>query len=338
MCLAEALLRVPDDATLDALIAEKISEGNWGAHESASDSQLVNASVWGLMLAGKLVSKSSSGSAFPANWLSNLVTRIGEPTVRLATLQAMKILGGQFVLGRDIDAALSRAKRHNVLCSFDMLGEGARTATDAERYFQSYEAAIHRVGKACSGSNVRENHNVSVKLSALHPRFTESQKAKCLPALQDKVLTLAKLAKSYGMGMSLDAEECSRLELSMDVFEWLCNHPDLADWNGLGFVLQAYQKRSIAVAQWLAGLASNRPLGFMVRLVKGAYWDTEIKIAQQLGLEDYPVFTDKAHTDLSYEACMHTLLSSDRIYCQFATHNARSVAQVIEATKNREVI
>ena len=336
MCLAEALLRVPDDATLDALIAEKISEGNWGAHESASDSQLVNASVWGLMLAGRLVGKSSSGSAFSANWLSNLVTRIGEPTVRLATLQAMKILGGQFVLGKDIDAALSRANRQNVLCSFDMLGEGARTAADAERYFQSYEAAIHRVGKACTGSNVLENHNVSVKLSALHPRFTESQRAKCLPAIQEKVLSLAALAKSYGMGMSLDAEECSRLELSMDVFQWLCNHQDLADWNGLGFVLQAYQKRSIAVAQWLFELAAARPNGFMVRLVKGAYWDTEIKIAQQLGLEDYPVFTDKAHTDLSYEACMHTLLSSDRIYCQFATHNARSVAQVIEATKNRD--
>ena len=336
MCLAEALLRVPDDATLDALIAEKISEGNWGAHESASDSQLVNASVWGLMLAGKLVGKSSSGSAFPANWLSNLVTRIGEPTVRLATLQAMKILGGQFVLGRDIDAALSRAKRQDVLCSFDMLGEGARTATDAERYFKSYEAAIHRVGKACTGASVRENHNVSVKLSALHPRFTESQRNQCLPALQDKVLRLATLAKSYGMGMSLDAEECSRLELSMDVFEWLCNHQDLSDWSGLGFVLQAYQKRSIAVANWLVELASARPFGFMVRLVKGAYWDTEIKIAQQLGLEDYPVFTDKAHTDLSYEACMHTLLSSDRIYCQFATHNARSVAQVVEATENRD--
>lgn len=336
MCLAEALLRVPDDATLDALISEKISEGNWGAHESASDSQLVNASIWGLMLAGKLVGKSSSSSAFPANWLSNLVTRIGEPTVRVATLQAMKILGGQFVLGRDIEAALSRAKRQDVLCSFDMLGEGARTAADAERYFQSYEAAIHSVGKACAGNDVRENHNVSVKLSALHPRFTESQKAKCLPAIQDKVLRLAKLAKSYRMGMSLDAEECSRLELSMDVFEWLCNHQDLSDWNGLGFVLQAYQKRSIAVAQWLVELASTRPLGFMVRLVKGAYWDTEIKIAQQLGLEDYPVFTDKAHTDLSYEACLQTLLSSDRIYCQFATHNARAVAQVIEATQNRD--
>lgn len=336
MCLAEALLRVPDDETLDALIAEKISEGNWGAHESASDSQLVNASVWGLMLAGKLVGKSSSGAAFPVNWLSNLVTRIGEPTVRLATLQAMKILGGQFVLGRDIDAALSRARRQNVLCSFDMLGEGARTAADAERYFKSYEAAIHRIGKACAGTNVRENHNVSVKLSALHPRFTESQRAKCLPALQQKALSLAKLAKSYGMGMSLDAEECSRLELSMDMFQWLCNHQELKDWSGLGFVLQAYQKRSAAVARWLVDLANSRPAGFMVRLVKGAYWDTEIKIAQQLGLEDYPVFTDKAHTDLSYEACMHILLSSDRIYCQFATHNARSVAQVIEATENSE--
>lgn len=334
MCLAEALLRVPDDLTLDALIAEKISEGNWGAHESASDSQLVNASVWGLMLAGKLVGKSSSGSTFPTNWLANVITRIGEPTVRLATLQAMKILGGQFVLGRDIDSALTRAKRQNVLCSFDMLGEGARTAADAERYFQSYEAAINRVGKACSNTSVRQNHNISVKLSALHPRFTESQRARCLPALQYKVLILAKLAKSYGMGMSLDAEECSRLELSMDVFQWLCSHEQLSNWDGLGFVLQAYQKRSIGVARWLVELAASRPKGFMVRLVKGAYWDTEIKIAQQLGLDDYPVFTEKAHTDLSYEACVNTLLGSKRIFCQFATHNARTVAQVIEAAEN----
>ena len=335
MCLAEALLRVPDDETLDALIAEKISEGNWGAHESASDSQLVNASVWGLMLAGKLVGKPSSSSVFSAQWLSKLVTRIGEPTVRLATLQAMKILGGQFVLGRDIDAALSRAKRQGTLCSFDMLGEGARTAEDAERYFSSYTAAIHRVGKVCLDTDVRENHNVSVKLSALHPRFTESQRAQCLPALQEKVLALAKLAKNYGMGMSLDAEECSRLELSMDVFQWLCSHEELSDWGGLGFVLQAYQKRAIEVAHWLVELSTSRPKGFMVRLVKGAYWDTEIKIAQQMGLDDYPVFTDKSHTDLSYEACMHALLESSRIFCQFATHNARSVAQVIEATGGR---
>ena len=337
MCLAEALLRVPDDATLDALIAEKISDGNWGAHESASDSQLVNASVWGLMLAGKLVGKSSTSQAFPTHWLANLVSRVGEPTVRLATLQAMKILGGQFVLGRDIQSALKRAKRQNTLCSFDMLGEGARTAEDAERYFKSYQSAIHRVGEGCRGSDVRQNHNVSVKLSALHPRFTESQRARCLPALQEKVLILAKLAQGYGMGMSLDAEECSRLELSMDVFQWLCSHPELAEWNGLGFVLQAYQKRSMEVAKWLVTLAASRRLGFMVRLVKGAYWDTEIKIAQQQGLDDYPVFTDKSHTDLSYEACMHTLLAGPTIFCQFATHNARSVAQVIEATEHREI-
>lgn len=333
MCLAEALLRVPDDETLDALIAEKISEGNWGAHESASDSQLVNASVWGLMLAGKLVGEPSSGSIFPAQWLSKLVARISEPTVRLATLQAMKILGGQFVLGRDIDSALSRAKRQGALCSFDMLGEGARTAKDAETYFESYAAAIHCIGRACVDSDIRENHNVSVKLSALHPRFTEGQRAQCLPALQEKALVLARLAKDYGMGMSLDAEECSRLELSMDVFQWLCSHEELSDWGGLGFVLQAYQKRAIAAAHWLVELSMSRPAGFMVRLVKGAYWDTEIKIAQQMGLDDYPVFTDKSHTDLSYEACMHALLGSSRIFCQFATHNARSVAQVIEASE-----
>ena len=331
MCLAEALLRVPDDRTLDALISEKIREGNWGAHQNSSDSKLVNASVWGLMLAGRIVGAESASQAMPAQWLSTLTQRLGEPTVRHATRQAMKILGGQFVLGRDIQSALNRSAKERSLCSFDMLGEGARTSRDAERYFTEYENAIHAVGKCGSGLPLSQNHNVSVKLSALHPRFWESQRSDCLPILQEKILTLAKLAQHYNIGLSLDAEESSRLELTMDVFEWLCAQPSIENWSGLGFVLQAYQKRALQVAKWLGQLASVRKNGFMVRLVKGAYWDTEIKDAQQKGVEDYPVFISKHHTDLSYEACMHTLLACPSIYCQFATHNAITIAQLLTA-------
>ncbi|MEC8745233.1 MAG: proline dehydrogenase family protein, partial [Pseudomonadota bacterium] len=307
MCLAEALLRVPDEPTLDALISEKIREGNWGAHQNASDSNLVNASIWGLMLAGKIVGPGDLFQQAPANWLAKLTHRIGEPTVRLATLQAMKILGGQFVLGRDIGSALKRAGRNGTLCSFDMLGEGARTQKDADRYFENYLAAIETVGSASTASHLFDGHNVSVKLSALHPRFWESHRETCLPALKEKVLALAATARRFNIGMSLDAEECARLELTMDVFEWLCKQPELEDWQGLGFVLQAYQKRALDVAKWLIALAQSRPAGIMVRLVKGAYWDAEIKIAQQQGLTDYPVFTRKSHTDVSYEACMRTL-------------------------------
>ena len=331
MCLAEALLRVPDEPTLDALISEKIREGNWGAHQNASDSNLVNASIWGLMLAGKFVGPGDLFQQAPANWLAKLTHRIGEPTVRLATLQAMKILGGQFVLGRDIGSALKRAGRNGTLCSFDMLGEGARTQKDADRYFDNYLAAIETVGDTSTASHLFDGHNVSIKLSALHPRFWESHRETCLPALKKKVLALAMKARRFNIGMSLDAEECARLELTMDVFEWLCELPELEDWQGLGFVLQAYQKRALEVAEWLIALAQSRPTGIMVRLVKGAYWDAEIKIAQQRGLTDYPVFTRKSHTDLSYEACMRTLLACPDIYCQFATHNALTIAQIREA-------
>ena len=331
MCLAEALLRVPDEPTLDALISEKIREGNWGAHQNASDSNLVNASIWGLMLAGKIVGPGDLLQQAPANWLAKLTHRIGEPTVRLATLQAMKILGGQFVLGRDIDSALTRAGRAATLCSFDMLGEGARTQKDADRYFVNYLSAIKTVGNASTASHLFDGHNVSVKLSALNPRFWESHRETCLPALKEKVLALAVTARRFNIGMSLDAEECARLELTMDVFEWLCEQPELEDWQGLGFVLQAYQKRGLDVAKWLIALAQSRPAGIMVRLVKGAYWDAEIKIAQQRGLTDYPVFTRKSHTDVSYEACMRTLIACPDIYCQFATHNALTIAQIREA-------
>lgn len=336
MCLAEALLRVPDQATIDSLISEKINEGNWGAHKNASDSKLVNASVWGLMLAGKVIGGSNTPEALKHHWLSELSQRLTEPVVRLATLQAMKILGGQFVLGRNIPAALARSASSAVLCSFDMLGEGARTQADAERYFDSYKQAINTVGQNNTANTVSDAHGISVKLSALHPRFLESQRELCLPKLKEKVLALAELASHYGLGLSLDAEECSRLELTLDVFEWLCDQPSLASWGGLGFVLQAYQKRGLEVAIWLTEQAMRRPQGVMVRLVKGAYWDTEIKIAQQKGLEDYPVFTNKIHTDLSYEACAATLFSCPRIYCQFATHNALTIAQILQFTSDSD--
>ena len=336
MCLAEALLRVPDQTTIDSLISEKINEGNWGAHKNASDSKLVNASVWGLMLAGKIIGVPNTSETLKRNWLSELSHRLTEPVVRLATLQAMKILGGQFVLGQNIPAALTRSASADIRCSFDMLGEGARTHADAERYFESYKHAISTVGQSNTASTVSDAHGISVKLSALHPRFSESQRDLCLPKLKEKVLALAKLASHHGLGLSLDAEECSRLELTLDVFEWLCDQPSLASWSGLGFVLQAYQKRALEVAIWLTQQAKRRPQGVMVRLVKGAYWDTEIKIAQQKGLEDYPVFTNKIHSDLSYEACATTLFSCPRIYCQFATHNALTIAQILQFTSDSD--
>ena len=336
MCLAEALLRVPDQATIDSLISEKVNEGNWGAHKNASDSKLVNASVWGLMLAGKVISAPTTSETLKHNWLAELSHRLTEPVVRLATLQAMKILGGQFVLGRNIPAALTRSASTDILCSFDMLGEGARTDADAERYFESYKQAINTVGQNNTASTVSDAHGISVKLSALHPRFLESQRDLCLPKLKEKVLALAELASHYGLGLSLDAEECSRLELTLDVFEWLCDQPSLAPWSGLGFVLQAYQKRGLEVAIWLSEQAMRRPQGVMVRLVKGAYWDSEIKIAQQKGLDDYPVFTNKTHTDLSYEACAATLFSCPQIYCQFATHNALTIAQILQITSDSD--
>lgn len=332
MCLAETLLRVPDEATADRVIAENLAAGNWTAHLGHSQSLFVNASVWGLMLTGRLVTAPGSAERDAHAWLGRLVERIGEPLVRAATMQAMRILSGQFVLGRSIEEALARGRAEHVAgtrFSFDMLGEGARTAADAERYLGAYRHAIRALGKR-GAPKVADAPGISVKLSALHPRYEFAQRRRVLDELLPAVCDLAIEAKARGIGFNIDAEESRRLELSMDIFEALAREPRLAGWTGLGFVLQAYQKRAPAVARWLIDMARETGRRVAVRLVKGAYWDAEIKRAQELGLADYPVFTRKANTDLCYEVCAATLMAAtDAIHPQFATHNAHTICTVL---------
>ena len=332
MCLAESLLRVPDAETADRLIAEKIHEGDWLSHRGKSRSGLVNASVWGLMLTGKIVSVDDDLAEEPASWMRRLVTRVGEPVVRGAVQQAMRIMGGQFVLGRDIREAIQRARKETHAgdrYAFDMLGEGARTMTDADGYEAAYAAAIEEIIRRRDDGDVFSADSISVKLSALHPRYQFSQRDRVFAELYPKLHKLALQARRGRIGLSIDAEECERLELSLDLFEKLARDPELEDWDGLGFVLQAYQKRSAAVARWLVALGEATERRLMVRLVKGAYWDAEIKRAQEKGLEDYPVFTRKTHSDVSYEMCARILLASpEAVYPQFATHNAYTIAMV----------
>ncbi|MEH6634549.1 MAG: bifunctional proline dehydrogenase/L-glutamate gamma-semialdehyde dehydrogenase PutA [Halioglobus sp.] len=336
MCLAEALLRVPDEKTASRLIAEKIQSGNWSAHKGKSSSGFVNASVWGLMLTGRVVRLDDDITRDTGNWVQRLVTSLGEPVVRQAVLQAMRIMGGQYVLGRSIDEALKKGaagNRPGTRFSFDMLGEGARTQADAQRYFEGYQAAISCIGATVKDEPVVEANGISVKLSALHPRYEFHQKKRVMQELLGRMRELALQCKAAGVGLSIDAEECDRLDLSLDLFAALARDPELAGWDGLGFVLQAYQKRGLAIADWLIDLARSENRRFTVRLVKGAYWDGEIKHAQEQGLSDYPVFTRKCHTDLCYQLCAERLLSAqDVIYPQFATHNAYTVALVQELT------
>ena len=332
MCLAEALLRVPDEDTADRLIAEKIRTGDWEAHKGRSGSAFVNASVWGLMLTGRIVKLDTDVTGNTGSWMRRLVSSMGEPVVRQAVLQAMRIMGGQYVLGRSIGEALKNGAADYGAAtrfSFDMLGEGARTEADAQRYYASYAEAIQVISTARGGDNVRDAHGISVKLSALHPRYEYRQRERVLKELLPRIRDLALMARDGGLGLSIDAEECARLDLSLDIFAALARDPELQGWDGLGFVLQAYQKRAAIVADWLVALARDTGRTLMVRLVKGAYWDTEIKHAQELGLPDYPVFTRKSHSDLSYQICAEKLLAaSDCIYPQFATHNAHTVALV----------
>ncbi len=334
MCLAEALLRVPDEETADKLIAEKIQSGDWGAHKGKSRSGFVNASVWGLMLTGTIVRLDEDITGDTASWMRRLVSSLGEPVVRQAVLQAMRIMGGQYVLGRTISEGLKKgvaANRPGTRFSFDMLGEGARTMADAQRHFESYVSAIRTISATVKSASVIDANGISVKLSALHPRYEYRQKKRVMQELLPQVRELALLAKAGGMGFSIDAEEADRLDLSLDLFEALARDPQLADWDGLGFVLQGYQKRGWPVAQWLIELARDTGRRFMVRLVKGAYWDGEIKHAQEQGLVDYPVFTRKCHSDVSFQLCAERLLAAqDVIYPQFATHNAYTVALVLE--------
>ncbi|MBO9581045.1 MAG: bifunctional proline dehydrogenase/L-glutamate gamma-semialdehyde dehydrogenase PutA [Sphingobium sp.] len=329
MCLAEALLRTPDAETRDRLIAEKIGSADWARHLGASDSMFVNASTWGLMLTGKLVDVDDEQRDDPVGWFMRLAGRIGEPVIRQAVSTAVKIMGEQFVLGRTIEAALARAKREDMLCSFDMLGEGARTADDAARYERIYADAIEAVGKASKGAGPELGHGVSVKLSALCPRYEAVQEARVWEELYPRMLRLAEIAARHDLNFAIDAEEADRLVLSLKLFERLAHEPGLKRWTGLGIVVQAYQKRGLAVLGLLQRLAKDSGRRIMVRLVKGAYWDSEVKRAQMAGRPDYPVFTTKAATDLSYLACARALIAAaPDLYPQFATHNAHTLVAV----------
>ncbi|MDN3640579.1 bifunctional proline dehydrogenase/L-glutamate gamma-semialdehyde dehydrogenase PutA [Simiduia curdlanivorans] len=336
MCLAEALLRIPDGETADKLIAEKVSSGDWKTHKGQSDSLFVNASTWGLMLTGKIVRLDNEITGQTSNWFKGLVGRMGEPMVRTAMLQAMRIMGGQYVLGRTIKEGIKRGASQTAATrfSFDMLGEGARTERDALRYFDSYRQAIANIAKHNKANGVIDSDGISIKVSALHARYQYSQSDRVFAELMPRVKALALMAKEADMGFNIDAEEAERLDLSLDIFAELASDDDLAGWDGLGFVLQAYQKRAPHIAHWLIQLGREKNRKFMVRLVKGAYWDTEIKHAQELGLSDYPVFTRKANSDLSYQVCASILLAAnDVIFAQFATHNAHTVSTILALVK-----
>jgi len=328
MVLAEALLRVPDNATADRLIEDKLTAADFIRHEVRSDALLVSASAWALGLSARIIEAHET----PETIVASLVGRLGLPAVRTATRQAMRLLGSHFVLGQSIGEALHRAAADGeARYSFDMLGEGARTARDAERYFDAYAAAIDAIGRAGGNRPLPDRHGISVKLSALHPRYEAVSRARVLAELVPRVIELARKARNYDLNFTVDAEEADRLELSLDVVAATLGDPALAGWDGFGLAIQAYQKRSIAVIEWVTSLAEALDRRLMVRLVKGAYWDTEVKRAQERGLADYPVFTRKAMTDLSYLACLRKLLAArPRIFPQIATHNALTVASVIE--------
>ncbi|HEY0599793.1 bifunctional proline dehydrogenase/L-glutamate gamma-semialdehyde dehydrogenase PutA [Brevundimonas sp.] len=338
MCLAEALLRTPDEDTRDRLIAEKIGSADWASHLGQSDSLFVNASTWGLMLTGKLVDVDEEAKTDLPGFLRRIVGRLGEPVIREAVAAAVRIMGEQFVVGRTIEAALKRSNREGWLCSFDMLGEGARTAADAERYEKIYADAIEAVGKTARGQGPEAGHGVSVKLSALSPRYEATHEARVWDELYPRIVRLARIAAKYDINFTMDAEEADRLALSLKLLDRLAHEPDLGGWTGLGLAVQAYQKRCPEVIRRVAELAKTSGRRLMVRLVKGAYWDTEIKRAQQFGRTDYPVFTTKAATDLNYLVCARLMIeAAPHIYSQFATHNAHSLAAVYRMASERSV-
>ena len=333
MCIAEALLRIPDDVTADRLIAEKLSSGDWSAHSGQSESLFVNASTWGLMLTGGILDLDPSIKTDAAGWMRKLTRKAGEPLVRLAVRRAMKIIGGEFVVGRSIEEALARSARESevALCSFDMLGEGARTLQDAARYLKSYQHAIDVIGSTAAGRAVHEVSSISIKLSALEPRYSLLQHERVMQRLVPQVLELARRAAHLGIQLTIDAEEADRLDLSLDIIEALAKDPVTREWPGLGLAVQAYGKRALEVIDWVAAAGLEYRRRMTVRLVKGAYWDSEIKRAQERGLDGYPVYTRKVTTDVSYLACVGRLFKhSDLIYAQFATHNAHSIAAVLE--------
>jgi RHH-type proline utilization regulon transcriptional repressor/proline dehydrogenase/delta 1-pyrroline-5-carboxylate dehydrogenase len=328
MVLAEALLRVPDAVTADRLIEDKLAAGDWSHPDLKGDSLLVSASAWTLGISARLIHAGET----PETILDDLARRLGLPALRAATRQAMRLLGSHFVLGQTIEEALSRARAHpDYLYSFDMLGEGARTRADAERYFSSYAKAIDAIGKSAGEAPLPDRPGISVKLSALHPRYEALSRDRVLRELTPQICDLARQARDYELNFTIDAEEADRLELSLEIFARVLADPVLAGWDGFGLAVQAYQKRAPALVDWLIALAQAHSRRLMVRLVKGAYWDTEIKRAQERGLPDYPVFTRKAMTDLCYMVCARKLLAArPLIYPQFATHNALTVASVVE--------
>ena len=338
MCLAEALLRTPDEETRDRLIAEKIGPADWASHLGRSESLFVNASTWGLMLTGRLIDVDEEARTDPPGFMRRLVGRVGEPVIRAAVAQAVRIMGEQFVLGRTIEAALARAKAEGMICSFDMLGEGARTAGDAERYERAYAEALESVGKRAGGQGPERGHGVSVKLSALSPRYEAVQEARVWEQLYPRLKRLALIAARHDLNLTIDAEEADRLVLSLKLLDRLAREPELGDWRGLGLAVQAYQKRTPLVIAELEALAKSSGRRLMVRLVKGAYWDSEIKRAQVAGRPDYPVYTTKAATDLSYLVCAKALIgAAPHLFAQFATHNAHSLAAVRRMASNAKV-
>jgi RHH-type proline utilization regulon transcriptional repressor/proline dehydrogenase/delta 1-pyrroline-5-carboxylate dehydrogenase len=336
MVLAEALLRVPDARTADRFIEDKLGEGDFIHHETKSSAFLVNASAWALGMSARVIQPGET----PQGTLGRLAKRIGVPAVRAATRQAMRLMGSHFVLGETIEAALARAKSQSAKSprySFDMLGEGARTADDAKRYFDAYASAIEAIGRAAGDHPLPDRPGISVKLSALHPRFEAVSRHRVMAELVPLLAELARRAKGFDLNFTVDAEEADRLELSLDVIAATLGERSLAGWDGFGLAIQAYQKRAAEVIRYVDQLAQAHQRRLMVRLVKGAYWDTEIKRAQERGLDGYPVFTRKAMTDLNYLACAKQLLSlRPRIFPQFATHNALTVATVLELVAGTE--
>lgn len=330
MCLAEALLRIPDKPTRDALIRDKLSNGNWQSHLGQSHSVFVNAATWGLLVTGRLVS--THNQTHLSKSLNRIIAKSGEPLIRKAIDMAMRLMGEQFVTGESIAQALANARRQEIKgfrYSYDMLGEAALTAKDAQAYFVSYQQAITAIGKASNGRGIYEGPGISIKLSALHPRYQRSQYDRVMQELYPQLKALTLLARRYDIGINIDAEEADRLEISLDLLEKLCFEPELEGWNGIGFVIQAYQKRCPFVIDYLIDLANRSHRRLMIRLVKGAYWDSEIKRAQLDGLEGYPVYTRKVYTDVSYLACAKKLLAAPNlIYPQFATHNAHTLAAI----------
>ena len=334
MCLAEALLRVPDAETVDKLIKDKIATADWQAHLGHSDSVFVNASTWALMLTGRVVRLDERDTGDLTGTLRRLIQNSGEPVIRGAVTQAMRILGRQFVMGRSIAEALDRAKadeKRGYRYSYDMLGEAAHTMADADRYFEAYQAAIAAIGKAAAGRGPIAAPGISVKLSALHPRYEFAQRQRVIAQVVPRLKALAQAAKAADIGLTVDAEEADRLDLSLDVIEAVSGDADIAGWNGFGLAVQAYLKSAPYVIDWSADIARRHKRRLMVRLVKGAYWDTEIKLSQMAGLDGYPVFTRKVSTDVCYLACVKRLFAApDAFYPQFATHNAHALAAILE--------